>query len=102
MANTLGSTRIGTERGDFGKVSRVPETALFMLGWTIMLGEIWSVLTLPFRLIAALVALCGRALGVVIGFALMVAGVAFCSGAIYILGLPLFVVGLLMTLKCLG
>jgi hypothetical protein len=73
-----------------------------MLGWTIMLGEIWSVLTLPFRLIAAVVAFCGRALGVVIGFALMVAGVAFCSGAIYILGLPLFVVGLLMTLKCLG
>jgi hypothetical protein len=67
-----------------------------------MLGALWSVLTLPFRLIAALVAFCGRALGVVIGFCLMVAGVAFCSGAIYFLGVPLFIVGLLIMLKCLG
>ena len=67
-----------------------------------MLGVIWSVLTLPFRLIAALVAFCGRALGVVIGFALMVVGVAFCWGAIYFLGVPLFIVGLLVMLKCLG
>lgn len=67
-----------------------------------MLDVVWSILTSPFRLIAAIVAFCGRTLGVIFGFALMVAGVAFCSGTIYILGLPLFVVGLLITLKCLG
>lgn len=67
-----------------------------------MLGVFWSVLTLPFRVIAGIVAFCGRMFGVFFGFALMVAGVAFCSGAIYLLGLPLFLVGLLLTLKCLG
>jgi hypothetical protein len=67
-----------------------------------MLGAFWSVLTLPFRLIALVVAALGRFLGVVMGFALMVAGVALCSGMLYILGLPLFVVGLILTLKSLG
>lgn len=67
-----------------------------------MIGAVWSVLTLPFRLIAGLVALCGRMIGVITGFALMVVGVAFCSGALYPLGLPMFVIGLIMTLKCLG
>jgi hypothetical protein len=67
-----------------------------------MFGALWSILTWPFRLIAAIVAFCGRTLGVLFGFALMVIGVALCSGTIYLLGLPVFIVGLLMTLKCLG
>ncbi len=66
-----------------------------------MLGAIWSILTLPFRLIAGVVAFCGRALGVVIGFGLIVAGVAFCSGAVYLLGVPFFVLGLLLMMKSL-
>ena len=67
-----------------------------------MLGVIWSVLTLPFRLIAGWSPSAAALLGVVIGFVLMVVGVAFCSGAIYLLGIPLFIVGLLITLRCLG
>lgn len=67
-----------------------------------MLGALWSILTLPFRLIAGAVALSGRLIGAVGGFALMVLGVAFCSGALYPLGLPLFVLGLILTLRCLG
>ncbi len=67
-----------------------------------MIGAVWSILMLPFRLIAGFVALCGRMIGVISGFALMVVGVAFCSGALYPLGLPMFVIGLIMTLKCLG
>ena len=67
-----------------------------------MLGVFWSILTWPFRLIADIVALCGRALGVVFGFVLMVTGVALCSGAIYLLGVPIFLVGLLITMKSLG
>jgi hypothetical protein len=67
-----------------------------------MLGALWSVLTLPFRLVGGVVALCGRLVGVIGGFALMVVGVAFCSGSLYPLGLPLFVIGLILTLRCLG
>lgn len=66
-----------------------------------MLGAIWSILTFPFRLIAGVVAFCGRALGVGLGFVLMVVGVAFCSGAIYLLGVPVFILGLLMMMKSL-
>jgi hypothetical protein len=67
-----------------------------------MLGALWSVLTLPFRLIGLLVELAGRAVGVGIGFVLMVVGVALCAAQWLPLGLPLFVVGLLVALKCLG
>ncbi len=67
-----------------------------------MMAVFWSILTLPFRLIGGLVATFGRLLGGLSGFVLMVVGVAFCSSAIYILGLPLFVVGLVLTLKSLG
>lgn len=67
-----------------------------------MMGAIWSVLMWPFRVVGAVVAFCGRTLGVVFGFLLMVAGVAFLAGTLYILGLPLFLVGLLLTLKSLG
>ena len=66
-----------------------------------MFGVLWSILTLPFRLIAGVVAFCGRALGVVFGFGLIVVGVAFCSGAIYLLGVPIFILGLLLMLKSL-
>lgn len=67
-----------------------------------MLGTLWSVLTLPFRLIAWAVELLGRLVGLILGFALMVVGVALCSGAFLLLGLPVFLVGLLLTLRCLG
>jgi len=66
------------------------------------MGVLWSILTLPFRMIAAVVAFFGRTLGVIAGFALMVAGVGLCASTIYLLGLPVFVVGLLVTLKSLG
>lgn len=67
-----------------------------------MLRAVWSVFTLPFRLIAWVVELIGRSLGVVLGFALMVLGIAICSGSLLILGIPVFVIGLLVTLRCLG
>ncbi len=67
-----------------------------------MLRAVWSILTLPFRLIAWVVELIGRSLGVVLGFALMVVGIAICSGSLLILGIPVFVIGLLVTLRCLG
>jgi hypothetical protein len=67
-----------------------------------MLGTLWLVITLPFRLIAWVVELLGRATGLALGFILMVIGIALCSGALVILGVPVFIVGLLLTLRSLG
>lgn len=67
-----------------------------------MVNAIWSILTFPFRLIGSLVAVVGRAVGLVIGFVLMAAGVAFSAGTLIVVGLPLFIIGLLVTLKALG
>jgi hypothetical protein len=62
----------------------------------------WSVVTLPFRLIAWVVELLGRALGLLAGFVLMVLGIALCSGTLLPLGIPVFLIGLLITLRSLG
>ncbi len=67
-----------------------------------MFGLIWWTLTLPFRLIGGLVALFGRVVGLVLGFTLMVVGVALGAGALFPLGIPVFIVGLVLTLRSLG
>jgi hypothetical protein len=67
-----------------------------------MLDAIWAILTFPFRLIGWFVALCGRAVGLVIGFALMVAGVGLCAQQWLPVGLPVLVIGLLLTAKAIG
>jgi hypothetical protein len=67
-----------------------------------MFAALWTIVTLPFRLIAWVVEVIGRLTGLVLGFLLMVVGVALCSGAFFPLGLPLAVVGLLLTLRSLG
>jgi hypothetical protein len=65
-------------------------------------GTIWAVVTLPVRLLFGLVELLGRATGLVLGFALMVLGVALGAGQFFLIGIPLFFVGLLMMLRSLG
>lgn len=67
-----------------------------------MLEVLWSILTFPFRLVGWTVGLFGRLIGVVVGFALMVVGVALCASSWLIVGLPLFVIGLIVTLRSLG
>ena len=67
-----------------------------------MFGFIWSVVTLPFRLVLGVVELLGRLTGVLVGFVLMVVGAALSASAFFILGVPVFLVGLLLTLRCLG
>ncbi len=64
-------------------------------------GTIWWVVTLPFRLIIGTVALLGRATAFVLGFVMMVVGVALCAGPLLLVGLPMFVVGLFITLRAL-
>ncbi len=67
-----------------------------------VLGAIWTVLTLPFRLVAWLVELLGRLTGVILGFVLMVVGMALAASPFFVIGIPLFVIGLLITLRSLG
>jgi hypothetical protein len=67
-----------------------------------MLGVIWSILTLPIRLLGWTVDFLSRLTGLGIGFALMVVGVALGAGPSMALGIPVFVIGLLLTLRSLG
>ncbi|MBV8269896.1 MAG: hypothetical protein JO252_26540 [Planctomycetaceae bacterium] len=67
-----------------------------------VLGTIWSVITLPFRLVFWVLDLLGRLTGLVLGFALMVVGMALWAGPLFLIGIPLFLVGLLLTLRSLG
>jgi hypothetical protein len=67
-----------------------------------MLGTLWTLVTLPIRLVVWVLDFLGRATGLVVGFALMVLGVAVVAGPSLILGLPIFVIGLILTLKSLG
>ena len=67
-----------------------------------MLGVIWSILTLPIRLLGWTVDFLSRLTGLGIGFALMVLGVALGAGPSMALGIPVFVIGLLLTLRSLG
>jgi len=67
-----------------------------------MLGVIWTILTLPIRLVVWVLDFLSRATGLAIGFALMVLGVALGAGPSLILGVPIFVIGLLLTLRSLG
>lgn len=66
-----------------------------------MFGTIWLVLTLPFRLLIGLIEWFGRLTALALGFALMVVGVALWAGPLVVVGIPVFVVGLLVTLRSL-
>jgi hypothetical protein len=68
----------------------------------LMFRALWWLLTLPFRLLGWVVELLGRIAALIVGFGLMVVGVAFWAGTIYFVGIPLFIVGLLLTLRALG
>jgi hypothetical protein len=63
---------------------------------------VWQLVTLPFRLLLIAVRLAGRLAGIAVGFTLMVAGVALWAGPLFIVGIPVFLIGLLLTLRCLG
>jgi hypothetical protein len=66
-----------------------------------LLAVLWFVATLPFRLVFWMIAWMGRLAALVLGFSLMVVGVAFWAGPLFFLGIPLFLVGLVLTLRCL-
>lgn len=66
-----------------------------------VLGTLWSVVTLPVRLLVWMVEWLGRITALALGFVLMVVGVALWAGPLFIIGIPLFVVGLFITVRSL-
>jgi hypothetical protein len=66
-----------------------------------LFDSLWSLITLPFRLVFWAIAWLGRLTGAAMGFAFMVVGFALLAGPLYIIGIPLFFVGLVVTLRCL-
>lgn len=67
----------------------------------VVLGAIWWVVALPFRLVFRAVELLGRLTALILGFLLMVLGVALGAAAIPVLGVPIFVIGLVITIRSL-
>lgn len=62
-----------------------------------------NLLALPFRLIGKLMDVIGRAVVLLLGFVLMVLGVALSIPPLLrVLGIPMFIVGLLLVLRSLS
>ena len=87
-------------RGATGRWLAAPPPQRDVLG--LLFGTIWAILTLPFRLVFGIVGLLSRLTGLTVGFSMMVAGAALSAGPLAMLGVPLFVVGLLMAMRSLG
>jgi len=66
-----------------------------------LVAVLWFVVSLPFRLVFWTIAWLGRLTAVVLGFTLMVVGMALWAGPLFFVGIPLFLVGLVLTLRCL-
>ena len=66
-----------------------------------LVTALWFMVTLPFRLVFWIIAWMGRLTAVVLGFSLMVVGMALWAGPLFFIGIPLFLVGLVLTLRCL-
>jgi hypothetical protein len=97
------STRRRTDR-PFGPGTREIEQSIsWSLGqvFVALLALLWFVAALPFRLVFWIIAWMGRLTAVVLGFSLMVVGMALWAGPLFFIGIPLFLVGLVLTLRCL-
>jgi hypothetical protein len=66
-----------------------------------LLAALWFVLVLPFRLVFWVIAWLGRLTAVILGFSLMVVGMALWASPLFFIGIPLFLIGLVLTLRCL-
>jgi hypothetical protein len=67
-----------------------------------LLAILWFMATVPFRLVFWIIAWMGRLTAVMLGFSLMVVGMALWAGPLFFIGIPLFLVGLVLTLRCLN
>ncbi len=66
-----------------------------------LLAGFWFVVSLPFRIAFWTIAWLGRIAAVAMGFMLMVVGMALWAGPLFLIGIPLFLAGLVLTLRCL-
>jgi len=66
-----------------------------------LVAVLWFVVSLPFRLVFWTIARLGRLTAVVLGFTLMVVGMALWAGLLFFVSIPFFLVGLVPTLRCL-
>jgi hypothetical protein len=78
-----------------------------ILSWIVqlfvgILAVLWYAITVPFRVLIWILGLLGRLTGLIFGFFLMVVGMALWAGPFFIIGIPLFIIGLLLTLRCVG
>jgi hypothetical protein len=65
-----------------------------------LITALWFVVSLPFRLFFWTVAWLGRLTAAVLGFTLMVVGMALWASPLFFIGIPVFLVGLVVTLRC--
>ena len=70
-----------------------------MLAIGLTLRMAWAAVVLPFRLIVWVLALLGRLAVLAVGFSLMVFGAALLPSSLFFVGLPVFGLGLVMTLR---
>jgi hypothetical protein len=66
-----------------------------------LLTALWFMVALPFRMIFWVIAWLGRLTAIMLGFSLMVVGIALWAGPFFFIGIPFFLVGLVLTLRCL-
>jgi hypothetical protein len=66
-----------------------------------VLCVLWLVLTFPARLAFRTIAWLGRLTVTLLAFSLMVVGIALWASPLFFIGIPLFLVGLVLTLRCL-
>jgi hypothetical protein len=97
------STRRRTDRPFEPGVREIEPSSSWSFGhmFVALLGALWFVTTLPFRLVFWIIAWMGRLAALVLGFSLMVVGMALWAGPLFFIGIPLFLVGLVLTLRCL-
>jgi hypothetical protein len=68
----------------------------------LLFATIWGLITLPFRLVFGIFGLIGRFVGIAVGFVLMVLGAALSASPFPMIGVAVFVVGLLVSMRSLG
>jgi hypothetical protein len=68
---------------------------------SLLFAAIWGIVTLPFRIVFGVFGLVGRLAVLAIGFSLMVLGAAMSAGPLAMLGIPVFIFGLILSMRSL-
>jgi hypothetical protein len=82
-------------------IAKQPNSWLWGEMLVTVITTLWFMVSLPFRLFFWTIAWLGRLTAVVLGFTLMVIGMALWAGPLFFLGIPLFLFGLVLTLRSL-